>query len=182
MAWFAAAIEGVLEREGGAKYTNRKSDSGGPTKYGITHKTLANWRGVKRCSPADVKALEESEACAIYKARYWDNCMADYIRDQAVASKIFDIAVNFGVMRRGDDAAEITQRAAVACGEDIRVDGWIGPKTIAAVNACDPKALIEAICKEQRKEYLEILAARPKNEPNRRGWLRRAKWKGVGRW
>ena len=43
-------------------YVNAKTDAGGPTKYGITHKTLAAHRGVKSVSASMVKALTIKEA------------------------------------------------------------------------------------------------------------------------
>ena len=177
MARIEEAIDFILVHEGGDKYTNHPKDRGGPTKFGITLATLSAWRG-RKCSAADVKALNKSEACEIYRARYWDRARCDEIRSQLVANKIFDMSVNFGVMRRGDDAAEITQRAVVACGKTIRVDGWIGDETIAGVNACNPDKLIPMLCHEQKKVYLDIIARRPSQAVFRRNWLWRARWTG----
>jgi lysozyme family protein len=177
MATFELAIGATLQHEGGAKYTNRKNDHGGPTKYGITRRTLQDWRQ-RKVTAADVKALTEKEACDIYRARYWDLAQCDRIRDQSVAAKIFDMAVNFGIMRRGTDAAEITQRAVVACGRPIRIDGWVGPETIGGVNGCHPTRLLPELCAEQKRAYLAIIRCDPTQEENRRGWLKRARWKG----
>lgn len=44
------AFELMFGYEGG--YVNAKSDRGGPTKYGITHRTLAKHRGVQAVTAA----------------------------------------------------------------------------------------------------------------------------------
>ena len=55
----------ILKWEGGAKYTNKKSDKGGATKYGIT---IATWRTVGYdkngdgvINEKDVKLLDEED-------------------------------------------------------------------------------------------------------------------------
>jgi lysozyme family protein len=177
MADFAKAIGFILAHEGGSKYTNIPEDRGGPTKWGITQRTLANWRA-HAVTAADVKALSELEAADIYRNRYWRKCRCDEIKDQTVATKLFDVAVNLGVMRRGEDAAEILQRAVNCCSPptSLKVDGWIGDQTIAATNLCDPEHLVDALCMEQRDYYLELIARNPSQKKFRRGWMNRAAW------
>ena len=58
----------TIEREGGAAYTNRGDDRGGPTKYGITQGMLARARG-HEVAAADVEALTEAEARTIYREK-----------------------------------------------------------------------------------------------------------------
>jgi lysozyme family protein len=177
MADFSKAIGVILAHEGGSKYTNIPEDRGGPTKWGITQRTLAGWRG-RPVTADEVKSLTEIEAADIYRNRYWRKCRCDEIKDQTIATKVFDIAVNLGVMRHGEDAAEILQRAVNCCSPpaSLRIDGWIGDQTIAAVNLCEPARLVDALCMEQRNYYLELIAERPSQEKFRRGWLRRAAW------
>jgi lysozyme family protein len=177
MADFAVALPVILAHEGGSKYTNTLGDRGGPTKYGITHRTLADWRN-RPVSPEDVRTLTALEAADIYRNRYWQKCRCDEIKDQTVATKVFDVAVNLGVMRRGEDAAEILQRAVNCCSPPalLRVDGWIGDQTIAAANLCDSMRLVSALCMEQRNYYLNLIADNPSQEKFRAGWLSRADW------
>jgi lysozyme family protein len=52
-------------------------------------------------------------------------------------------------------------------------DGVVGPKTIAAVNAADPKKLFDDI-KAARVQYInDIIVKTPTNERFRRGWMNR---------
>jgi lysozyme family protein len=57
-------ITELIEREG-REYSNRAADRGGPTKFGVTQKTLSIWRR-RPVSALEVEALEEWEARKIY--------------------------------------------------------------------------------------------------------------------
>ncbi|CDM57519.1 MULTISPECIES: glycosyl hydrolase 108 family protein [Rhizobium] len=48
-------------------YSDAQTDSGGPTKYGITHKTLAAHLGLAHVPPERVKAMTINEAAEIYE-------------------------------------------------------------------------------------------------------------------
>jgi len=62
-------IDDIIRREGG--FVNHPADRGGPTKYGITAKTLGNWRQLGWLATSDeVATLTESEAREIYRHRY----------------------------------------------------------------------------------------------------------------
>ena len=88
-----AIIDLVLKHEG-IDFTNDPDDPGGCTKFGITRKTLQDWRG-RLTTCLDVRDMTEQEARDIYKARYvrpFDG-VEDDIKPQVV-----DIAVNSGVL------------------------------------------------------------------------------------
>ncbi len=55
--------------EGG--YSNSATDSGGPTKFGVTHRTLAAYRGVPFVTAQQVKDMTIQEAEEIYRRSYW---------------------------------------------------------------------------------------------------------------
>ena len=64
-----------------SKYTNRKSDRGNATKYGIT---LATWKKVGYgkngdgvINAEDVKLLTKADYDRVFKRNYWDVSMAD---------------------------------------------------------------------------------------------------------
>ena len=69
MADFIAAFKTVIGNEGG--YVNNSSDRGGPTNFGITMKTLQDYRK-KSVTIDDVKCLKIEEAQAIYKKFFWN--------------------------------------------------------------------------------------------------------------
>lgn len=138
----------ILKHEGG--YADHPADPGGATNMGITHKTLARWRGVEPwwdLPKAEVAALKRAEASAIYKALYWERCRASAL-PAGVDLAVFDYAVNSGPVR-----AIRTLQALVG----VVRDGFIGPVTLAAVRKRDPRAVIEAIC-DQRMSFLQRLA------------------------
>jgi lysozyme family protein len=174
VADFGKAVETILEHEGGAKFTDNPHDKGGPTKYGITHYTLGEWRKLGRAATAgEVKALTKPEAVAIYRARYWDVCRCEAIEDQLVAVKLFDIAVNCGP----GTAVKLCQRAVNRCQSGtIADDGVMGPRTLEAIGACEPGELVTELVHVSTEHYLGIVQHDPSQRPNLRGWLVRARW------
>ncbi len=127
---FNESLIHILRSEGG--YVDHPLDPGGATNYGITHRTLASWRGVKSVTRKDVKNISTEEVVAIYKARYWDAVKADEL-PSGIDLAVFDAAVNKGPRR----AVQLLQRAA-----DASPDGVIGPKTLAAINKAHPIKLL----------------------------------------
>ncbi len=134
-------LDDVIRREGG--YVDHPADKGGPTKFGITHTTLAKWRG-RPVTADDVYRLSEAEARQIYRARYVVDPGYDGIRDQRLAGLVVDCGVLYGA--DGDDASKWLQEAANQLGAGLKVDGQAGPKTIAAVNALDPREMYVRVC------------------------------------
>lgn len=90
------AITAILKREGG--YVDCADDKGGPTNFGVTQTTLADWRG-HPVSKEDVRALTETEARAIYRKNYITNPGFDKITDERLFNLVVDCAVNHGVER-----------------------------------------------------------------------------------
>jgi lysozyme family protein len=113
-------IQGIIDREGG--FVDHPADKGGPTKYGITIRTLAeHWDvDVATVSADEVRALKREEAAEIYRWRYVYGPGLDAITDPALFEVVLDGAVHSGP----DDAIKWLQRAL-----DITADGDIGPIT-----------------------------------------------------
>lgn len=155
------------------KYTNRKNDNGGPTKYGIT---LATWRRVGYdkngdgvLNEEDVKLLTEEDFHRVFKNNFWDACKADLIIDQSVANMLVDFAYNSGVNKA-------VKHLQLVLG--ITADGIIGNKTLHSINKSNGERLFEAF-KKDRKAYLKRNAV-----GNQRcflkGWLRRLSYITYG--
>lgn len=162
-------IGDVLEREGG--YVNHPSDRGGPTNYGITRATLAEWLG-RPVSIEDVKSLDKETARAIYRVRYFAGPRINRL-PAGLQPVVFDGAVNHGPAM----AVRLLQRAINKAGVGrVAVDGDIGPRTIAAAaEAWSFKgAGLVALVADQRETLYRRLAFR---SPNQRvfldGWLAR---------
>lgn len=147
-------ITEILRAEGWPKYTDRVSDRGGPTKGGITLATLSKYRG-RTCTAEDVKALTETEVRQIYAKMYIADPGYDGIADAALKGLVVDSGVLFGP----DDASPWLQQAAVAAGAAIKVDGAVGSRTIAAVNALPARKLQLLICAYRLRKIAGIVTA-----------------------
>lgn len=162
-------IAELIEREGG--YVNDPDDSGGPTKYGITIKTLADWRGAP-VTAADVKALTRAEAAKIYRKRYYiDPGICDL--PEPLKAPVFDMGVNAGPAT----AIRLLQEVLVRHGSRIRADGIIGPKTLDSIAVeveATPEQLVDAYADARIAYYRDLVARRPKNKKFLKGWINRA--------
>lgn len=155
-------------------YCDTPFDKGGPTNYGIT---IATYRSFKPGATVEqLKAMPMSEVEMIYAAGYWKPIGLDNVIDQTVATKIFDLAVNAGP----GVASARAQRACIACGQQVTVDGWIGPNTLKAINACNPKDFVAAFKEQQRDHYLDIVAHDHTQLTFLYTWIRRAEWPLIG--
>lgn len=150
------ALRLLLQHEGG--YTNHPEDPGGPTNYGIT---IFDYRKYVKpgATAADVKAMSLDDAKAIYKPKYWDALRCDDL-PAGVDYAVFDYGVNSGISR----SAKVLQRIV-----GVDDDGRIGPVTLKAVAAVDPKMLVRAIS-DERLTFLHNLRTWPVFG---KGWARR---------
>lgn len=163
MADFERAIPIILRWEGG--FVNHPNDPGGATNRGIIltlFKRYAAELGLSK-DVEGLKKLTEEQAKHIYKLQFWDAMRGDEIRDQQVATIIFD-----GFVNMGGSALRIAQRVV---GADA--DGVFGNNTIAALNAAAGRVFFDTY-KDQRIIYYQELAARkPKLQVFLKGWLNR---------
>lgn len=171
-----ALIGGIIEREGGLLYTNRAADRGGPTKAGVTAKTLGDWRKLGRPATAEeVQQLEEPEIRAIYRHRYVVGPGFDKLTDDRLRTVVVDCGVLHGQGR----ATMWLQRAV-----GVPVDGVLGAHTIGAANARPAFAAAEII--RFRVDFMLSLALDTpavreflhehdhEQLGNLKGWIRRA--------
>jgi len=149
-------LQHVLKSEGG--YVNHKDDPGGMTNLGVTKRVWEEWVG-HAVDEQTMRNLTPDLVAPLYKKRYWDAVRADDL-PSGVDFVVFDCAVNSGVGR----ASKFLQQAA-----GVTDDGKIGPGTLQAVMAKDPKELVDAFC-DKRQAFLEAL---PTFATFGKGWSRR---------
>jgi len=170
MAKFEPAVEYVLEREGG--WANNPNDKGGPTNFGITLATAqrhADKFGKPNIRTAEqLKNMQKQDAVAIYRLNYW---LHDDIKDQRLATKIFDIGVNMGISA----ATRLLQCVLFLRGAELSLDGKLGPKTIAAANSYRADDLLIEIGFALAGNYCRIVERDPSQIEFLKGWCNRAK-------
>ena len=89
---FNVFIKQVYAFEGG--YANDARDTGGETKFGITHKTYDAYRKKKGLQQQSVKQMTKEESIEIYKENYWYGSKAPQISDPKLAYAYFDAYLN----------------------------------------------------------------------------------------
>jgi lysozyme family protein len=149
--------------EGG--WTDDPHDPGGPTNKGITlavyarernlEVTMANLAELK----SDLRAIPDTLVRSIYEARYWRPSRCPALRP-SLALMHFDASVNHGV----GTAARFLQEAL-----GVETDGDIGPITLGAVRAADPREALAKYAAIRRRRYRSL----PHFWRFGRGWLRR---------
>ena len=167
MADFEKAFAYTTENEG--DFSNDKFDSGGATKYGCTIGDLSEYYG-RPATIDEVRNLSLDVVKLIFKSRYWDKIHLDQIENDNVACALYDISIVRGV----GIPPQYAQKICNAMGADLKVDGVMGPKTIAAINAVEPRAFIRQFSAKARNGFLAIVAFKPTQARFLKGWLRRA--------
>lgn len=149
-------LDEILRREGGGRFTNDPADRGGPTKYGITARTLANYRGMSRSATiAEVRSMTEDEARAIYRKYY----IAPYesIPFEAVRAQVADFAVTSGHA----DAVKALQASL-----GVTADGIIGERTKTAMYAQPQRFTNNALVAFRVRHFAAIAA----KDPSQKKW------------
>lgn len=139
-----ACLEQIWPFEGG--YVDHPKDPGGATNMGITHETLARWRG-KPVTKQDVRNLTKAEAADIYDKQYWHPLNGEKLRT-GVDLVVLDFGINSGVSR----SAKYTQAIA-----GVTQDGKIGPVTLAALQKIPSRDFIKRLC-ARRLSFVQSLA------------------------
>ena len=169
-------IDATIGKEGG--YSNHPSDTGGPTKWGITER-VARANGYS----GSMRDLPRSTAVTIYRNEYLvkPGFAAVAAINERIAEELFDTGVNMGVAW-----PPLFLQAALnglnAQGKhypDIAEDGDIGPRTLATLKAYLAKrgpdgvdVMLKALNIQQGARYLLLASKRRQNEDFLYGWLR----------
>lgn len=150
----------ILSWEGG--FVNDPDDRGGATNKGVT---LATFRQVfgRSKTVEDLKRMTDEQWMTVFRKYYWDLWKADQIQNQSVANLLVD-----WVWLSGRYGITIPQALL-----GVKVDGVVGPKTIAALNSFEggQDSLFRHIWSD-RRAYIERIA-KGKKLKYKRGWMNR---------
>ena len=158
---FEKSIGAILHHEGG--YCNHKEDAGGETYKGIARRSWPNWQGWETIDSAKTQlnpgSTRKSWATftefietnyphiqaaveAFYRVTFWETMKCDYFSD-AVGHLLFDFSVNSGNSR----ATKHLQKALLALGAKIEVDGKLGEQTINETGMYEPAIILNYLGK-----------------------------------
>ena len=170
----------IVAREGG--YVNDPDDPGGATKFGVTIHTMRRLGldlthdGV--VDAGDVRARSREDAIRIFIDHYYHQPGIARLPDTLQAS-VFDMYVNAGA-----NAVKILQRLLREMGQEVDIDGLIGPQTVSAAEAATrtaPDHIADAYGIARRNYYFRLADGRPASRNFARtraggkgGWIRRA--------
>lgn len=150
-------IGDVIEREGGSKKTNDPADGGGRTQFGIAEKSNPEaW--------ADGK-VTEAEAREIYERKYVIGPGFHHVHDVNLRAQLIDFGVNSGPMVAVMKLQEIL---------DVKVDGQLGPKTLAAIDGIYCPDVNNSLVASRVKMIGKIVVKNPSQLKFLNGWLNRA--------
>lgn len=152
MADFNQAVSKTLQHEGG--FVDDPRDRGGRTNMGITQADLPD---------IDIKNLTMTQAVAYYSAHYWKSLFSQ-ITSQAVAEKVFDCGVLFGV----GTAVRILQLTL-----STTQDGIFGVNTLAAVNQSDEVSLLKSYKTNLVTHAFNVATQNPQDRVFLKGWTDR---------
>lgn len=162
-------ISDIIRREGG--FVDHPADRGGPTRYGITHKTLARYLG-REVTRDDVRQLSRELATEIYRRAYYLEPRIDALPSSARAF-LFDSAVNHGPRRAIKFLQQVLNAASFG---PLGVDGLAGPQTRRQARKASETMglwLLAALAEERRMFYRLIVERDPSQRVFLKGWMKR---------
>lgn len=171
-------IDKTIVREGNGKYTNRKADRGGPTRWGMTAKAAADvgYTGSMETCPREVAVK--------YYMLLWKRLRMDEILPLSL--DLGEYLYDFGVTSGSRNAVEELQKLLNVlnnCGtlyEDMAEDGGMGPNTLNMLKAFakargeDGMRVFAFSYNALRVAFnVNIAVNHPEQEANEYGWLTR---------
>ncbi len=187
MANFKIEYDQTMGHEGG--YVNDPDDAGAETYKGISRRFHPGWPGwvivdrLKSMSnfPECLKDEPSLEPLVetFYKQEFWDKFQGDQIKDQSVASELFDTSVNMSKSR----AVKFLQISLNRLNRnqklfpDMVEDGQLGPGTLNSLSIYltndDAFLLVKMMNVLQGMHYIDYMGKSPKQEKYCRGWFGR---------
>lgn len=150
----------IPDKPDGMAFDDDPNDTGGRTCMGILQRVYDAWRDRMGLARRDVWLIEDREIAAIYKQQYWQPLRCDEL-PPGIDLAVFDTGVNCGIGM----GAKILQRAL-----GLADDGHIGTVTLAAAQAADAAATVEAF-KVHRDTYYRACRTFKHHGKN---WLKRS--------
>jgi len=179
MVDFKPAFEKMMSNEGGYIVHTIEGDSGGMTYAGISRKFHPNWLGWQIIDNAmsgssenyfSIETLELKKMVQeFYEENYWDSMHCGDLNNQENAEAIFDFGVNAGI-RVASRLAQIVAH--------VTPDGYIGPKSIFAIDSIDSNTFITGYCVAKIARYATICNSNKSQSKFLLGWINRS-LKGV---
>ena len=165
MAKFWPAFVLTLAREGGYKLYTNPNDTGGMTFAGISRKWHGDWVGWQYVDKGERKSRRlRTEVANFYIREFWRPLNCSKIESQEKAETIFD----FGVNANWDTAASVAQACVGA-----KIDGEIGPLSIAAINAANEESFFKDMYIGKMVYYADVVKRNHRQKPNHAGWSAR---------
>jgi lysozyme family protein len=155
-------LDGVIAREGG--YVDNSLDRGGPTKFGITQRTLSDWLG-RAATPGDVQALTGAVAREIYRREYVERPGFALVPHAGLQELLVDCAINHGQ----DRAVRWLQDAL-----GVTADGQFGTHTKDALDHAIPEVIYNLVLATRIRFYGHIITHDHSQALFAEGWLNRA--------
>ena len=184
MADFKLAYFKTMGHEGG--YVNNPNDRGGETYKGIARNFHPTWQGWSLIESYKkdknfIRLLERDEyleqlVLAFYKTQFWDALELDHLKSQTIADELFDSSVNLGTgttIMLLQEALNLLNRNQHDF-KDIRLDGKMGPRTIASLQSySNEMAMLKTLNGLQFVRYRNICFKDATQEVFFHGWLKR---------
>lgn len=177
--FFPAAIAHLLAAEGG--YSNHAADRGGETYLGISRRFFPKWEGwgtvdriraTGRVPSAHDQSLVPL-AHRFYELNFYDPTGGDRLGDQRLATEMLDQAVNLGIGRANRHLQEAINLLNRGAPDVVKVDGQIGPATLAELRKLNPAHVYRVLNALQAEHYLKLCRSNSSQEEFLRGWLER---------
>ncbi len=157
MAEFLPAVQYMLVNEGG--FSDNPNDPGGATNFGILQRDMPG---------VNIRFITRDQAMSFYQSNYWNKAPYANLTSQEVATKLFDMHVNLGLVA----AVTIAQHALGFQSADV--DGNMGPMTVNAINAATPAPFLAAMINLITTHYKLLESKNPRLMAFDKGWMARA--------
>lgn len=105
-------------------------DTGGLTRFGITFSAYKKYK--TSATEEELKNIKFEDTIDFYEKEYWIKGKCDKIK-YPLCFVHYDGCINAGIKA----SSKYLQTVLVSCGQDIKVDGIIGTKTLNALNTIE---------------------------------------------